>query len=161
MRKAQTLTADYMSGITVFAVVILISISVWNVAEGKKNWSYDIDRMQRKAMYAADTLLKSEGLPSGWTPANVDEIGIAESDHVINGSLVDNMLLVNYDKARSAFGLEIYEFYINITNYTGGQIAGYGMPPQNVRDLAAIQRMALFQNQSPPVRAVITFYVWR
>lgn len=161
MRKAQVLTADYVAGLTIFATVIAIGFLLWNTAEGKKDWAFDIDRMQKKAMAAADALVTGEGLPQGWTPANVEEIGISTSDHVINGTLVDNMLGVSYAKAKNAFGLEVYDFYINITNYTGGAIASYGIPPANARDLVLTQRVAFFKNTSAPVRAIVSLYVWR
>ena len=80
---------------------------------------------------------------------------------MINGTLFDNLLTVNYADARSLFGLEMYEFYINITNQTGGQIASYGSVPQNAEDLALIRRIAFFENDSASVRAILSFYVWR
>ncbi len=161
MKKGQTLTTDYVVSLSIFAVVLIASISLWNVAESKKTWSFDIDRMQKKAMIAADTLVKTSGVPNGWTNESIEEIGISSKDHVINGTLFDNLLTVNYADARSLFGLETYEFYINITNQTGGQIASYGNAPQNAEDLALIRRIAFFENDSTLVRAILSFYVWR
>ena len=161
MKKGQTLATDYVISLSIFAVVLIASISLWNVAESKKTWSFDIDRMQKKAMIAADTLVKTRGVPHGWTNESVEEIGISSRDHVINGTLFDNLLNVNYADARILFGLESYEFYINITNQTSGQVASYGNAPQNAKDLALIRRIAFFENNSAPVRAILSFYVWR
>ncbi|MCK4555019.1 MAG: hypothetical protein KAT83_00275 [Candidatus Aenigmarchaeota archaeon] len=161
MKKGQTLATDYVISLSVFAVILIASISLWNVAESKKTWSFDIDRMQKKAMIAADTLVKTGGVPDGWTNESVEEIGISSRDHVINGTLFGNMLEIPYADARFLFGLETYEFHINLTNQTGWQIASYGSVPQNAEDLALIRRIAFFENNSASVRAILSFYVWR
>lgn len=139
-RKAQTLTADFVAGLSVFAVVIILSMTVWNVAESKKNWGFDIDRMQKKSMTVADALVTGAGEPESWDNETVTLLGFSESDRVLNKTKLFYFRDVPYGDAKALMGLDSDDFRLEITG-TDGKIVSL--------EPSVWGRIAYFATQSP------------
>ena len=83
-RKAQTLTPDFVIRFVIFLAILSMSINLWNIANEKNTWIYDLEDMQLKARITADTLITRPGEPKYWNNETVKFIGFADEDHILN-----------------------------------------------------------------------------
>lgn len=167
-RKGQAFTADFLLSAVLFIIILFAAVELWNITASKysKNDSYGI--MRDKALSITDSLIKTEGYPSGWTNETVRMLGISEGvPNVLDKNKMLEMKNISYSKLRNVFGLSDYEVYLNFTNSSGATIVmngaslEYGLAPFLKKDLVPMKRFVLINDSGNIIRSVLVFMIWR
>jgi hypothetical protein len=162
--KGQVWTLDFIIGLMLFIIVVLLSISMIR----------DIYPSQKKvdvyhdAIYVSDSLLDA-GYPKNWTESDVILPGIAGNNRINETKLAlfDNL---DYYRAKTLLHIESdFIFFIKNTTDTiniSGCVHGYNLTTDadcnpilsdlDYEDLAKIDRMVIYNSTV----MVMTVYVW-
>lgn len=129
--KAQTLYIDFIIGLIIFGVALLIYYS-YNANYQQKDQN-DLDVLISNARSISSALVLS-GYPDDWNSSNFLRIGIAD-DQRLNFTKVKRFKQLNYSAAKRNFAT-FYDYYIhfsdnndNVLNVNG--VCGIGHPEVN------------------------------
>jgi len=163
-KHGQVWTVDFIGGLLLFTLVIIITIKVaFTMAP-----SQDTIIVYRDAVHLSDALL-SQGYPSNWTKENVLLPGIAENNRIDNTKL-EEIKELNYSTVKTLLHVTSdYIFFIrndaNIIN-TGQCVYGYNVPVNanctpilsglHYDNLAKVDRIVIYNS----IVVIMTVYAW-
>ncbi len=96
-QKAQVFYTDFMVGLLIFAVALLIYIAYVS------NYSVKNDGNFNEIVTSISTVsssLVSAGVPSNWNLNNVESIGLTNNDHRIDADKLENFQDMNYNTSK-------------------------------------------------------------
>lgn len=138
--------------------ILLIFLISWNDLSMKWNSSERYRELKTSALYAADSLLTTQGDPKSWEILNltnsidqIKSIGVVNKRGELNNAKLDSLVVYedsNYEDIKQKLGLAKYEINIrvmgsndNITYYVFGE-----ENPQNNKETAIIERLAVLND---------------
>ena len=163
-KRGQVWTVDFIGGLLLFTLVILITIKVaFTMAP-----SQDSIIVYRDAVHLSDALL-SQGYPLNWTDEDVLLPGIAENNRIDNTKL-EEISELNYSNVKTLLHVTSdYIFFIrNDTNTinTGQCVYGYDVPVNanctpilsglHYDNLAKVDRIVIYNSTV----VIMTVYTW-
>ncbi|MFH1106796.1 MAG: hypothetical protein V1787_02775 [Candidatus Micrarchaeota archaeon] len=164
-------TSDFVLSLAIFMIVLALAAPLWDHVRAQAAYSSVQYRIQADALAASDALVRSPGNPRDWDAASVMSMGLADEEHMLNGtkvSMMFNMLKADYPAAKGRMGLAPYDLNISITDGNGQTIDLQGNETGFASDapvsVAAfnVRRIALLEANSTHRQIVnINLVVWR
>lgn len=122
-RKGQMLSPDFVLGLVIFSIVLIIGFTLWDVSYRRSVWFYDIELMQDKALYASSKLLNTPGVPQDWDTTNVVMVGLKDNESLaLDADKILNFRRLGYNNSRELLGIGSFDYYINVTDSSGKQL---------------------------------------
>lgn len=165
-KSGQTMAFDFFISISMFLLVMGMSIVAMNYIDGQLKSNQEEALMRTAAVTASEVLLKTEGSPREWNTTNVKSVGLL-SGEFLNESKVIAFVSMDYSPARSTLGIRQYELYVNFTSINSsilnlrGRELSFGSDPIVSSQIIKVQRAALIDSNGTRKTAVINFVVWR
>ena len=140
-QKAQISTLDLVIAVSIFIFILLTIMGAWNNTRLKIDLFEDKRKIYQKGLDVAEMLVKTQGDPVNWgelsvvDSSNVDAIGIASEDNVLDPEKLDKLGEIDYGELRRILGLSREEFNLTIYNISGGSensLYSFGQPPFNL-----------------------------
>lgn len=163
MKKAQIWTVDFILGVSMFVILLVIGLSLFLTI----NTDNDFEDATREAIYISNVLM-SEGSPSTWNSSTVIAPGLL-SDGVLNNTKLESFSEFTYAELKSFFAIRNdFSFFIrDDTGFinTGRCSYGFDFPNDNCeplfeeleyQNLVVINRFVAINNSIKN----LVLYVW-
>lgn len=115
LSRGQIFTTDIVIAVSIFVVALVFLISIWNSIL-LDNAALQRSDMKLSLLKATDALVKSQGMPAGWNESNVVLVGLAVWDRTIDARKLASFLAMDYNKSKSALGVQGYDYYFRLIN---------------------------------------------
>lgn len=116
-KRAQVWTLDFTISLLIFLSAVSAIIFAWNYILSNTLETRTMDEMQLKALAISDSAIRTSGIPHNWNETNVEVIGIATEENILNITKVNsfvNMLDTDYDNTRGRLDIGFYGFYFEL-----------------------------------------------
>ncbi|MFB6166850.1 MAG: hypothetical protein ABEJ62_01150 [Candidatus Nanohaloarchaea archaeon] len=157
-RRGQMFSTDFVASAFVFLVILNIAFFTWNTAYEQQSRFMEEKAMRQEAFHLASLMVRTPGYPEDWNSTNVEIVGLAEPDHVIQDPKVQEMKDVGYSDLRAVMGLERTEFFLNVTtpSYSGT----VGKPPTGAGDIVVEERAVIVNSSNLFERGRLRLLLW-
>src|SRR3989344_564481 len=123
-KKGQVQSLDLFVSATVFIVLIVTLILVWDNFSKRLDAKVSYEDLSEKAIKITDVLVETRGVPDQWEndadKANV--IGLVSNDRVLSNNKIEEFIDMEYDDVKKLFNIEAYDFYFKIIDSNGAII---------------------------------------
>ncbi len=156
-KNGQVSSIDLLISAIVFLMIFISIRGIWieNLNEGQASLnSYELEL---KTIQAVNCLLKTPGFPVDWNSSSVELIGLAKKPFVLSEDKVDEFLLLDYNNAKKALGIEGYEFNLSIFDSALDENKFFGLSPTQNSVVYSLNRKVIFRGVSANARISI-FY---
>jgi len=159
--KAQLWSLDFTGSILIFVISVVIMFFAFNLSVSQIAEQTELTNIEDAALEVTDALIRTGGLPADWNIGNVEVIGLAERENVINKSKIFNFISLNYNTSKTLLGIANYDYYFEIihlnnsviridgTNLTGGE--NY----TSAKTLIPVERYILFETQPAKLKFIL------
>ena len=148
--RAQIWSMDFIASITIFILMFSVVVFSWNYINTQNTERSLFSDMQVLGLDVSDIIVRIPGNPEDWNESNVQSIGLATRENVLNETKVEQFISMDYDTTRSLLGLSNKEFYFSV-EYLNGTIVEYngknmtaGTYPINHTTSVPVYRTVLF-----------------
>lgn len=163
MKHAQVWSMDFISSIIIFFLVVSVTIFAWNYTINKNTEQVNFNEMENKALMISDIIIRSQGQPPDWDTGNVQTIGLASEENVINQTKTLQFITMDYNIIRQLWGIRSYNFYLEMqyingtTIQTNGNNITKGTYPINTsRFVVPVERYVLYNGKV----SKLSFILW-
>lgn len=143
-RKAQVWYTDFMVGILILTVMIVVYFQFVS------NFSFEsegsLDDLTRDAKIISNSLM-TQGYPLDWNSTNVSRIGIVDGDNRLNISRLSEFKSIDYNETKNIFSISSdYFIYFEKQDQkeTLGGVEDIGVNETDPLKLAAITRIVFY-----------------
>jgi len=165
LKKGQIVELDFFMAIIIFGFILVIIFLAWNTYSEKINTELDHNTDLIKAYHLSDLLSKYPGRPSSWeqnialVTSNVNAIGLAYSDRIIDDNKLSTFLTLDYDLSKDIMNINSYEYYFKISKMKDGTFdssleKGIKIDEENI---IAIRRYVIYNG----TEAIMEFWLQR
>jgi hypothetical protein len=157
-KKGQVWYIDFMVGLMVFVVVVVIYFEyVDNLSSKEENIMDDLIINSK----AITNSLVAEGYPKDWNTSNVVKIGLTEGNQRINTTKLNQFISMDYIETKSKLRTS-YNYYMFLEYKNGSKIKlngsdEYGYKSLNPSKLVQTTRLLIYN--STIIRMVV--HVWQ
>lgn len=138
IRKGQISVIDFLLAISLYAVILALTISLVTVEQGNSR-----SRSRQEALWAAgtaitDTLAMSSGVPTNWETniASTQAIGLADTANRLSVLKVTKFVTLDYNTSKTLMGLPRgTDYHFSITDTNGTVLKQSGID-SNVSDIS-------------------------
>jgi hypothetical protein len=164
--RAQAWSFDFMASVVVFFVILTILFFAWEYITFQNEDLIIFNEMENSALSIADTLIRTPGFPEHWNETNVQIMGLASEENVLNETKILMFVQMDYDYAKRILGVPAYHFYFQVLylNDTQAKANGtdlvLGLDPLNYTNstmVIPIERHIIFDSRVASLR----FILWR
>ena len=154
MSKGQIIMNDLFIALSLFLVVIVFTVLLFNNYSVHLNEEIETNDMLITAFQISDVLVSNSGYPSKWEEniSSTKNIGLATKDRIISKDKLNNFTNLDYDTSRGLLKL-YYNFYINLKDLDNNTIATYGYI--NGEKIVNIKREVFYEGEE----AILEFAV--
>lgn len=167
-KKGQIWSLDFISGITLMSLLIMLFILEWNYLSIRWNTSASYREMFGGALFAAEALFTSPGNPVGWEKLavmnedNLFSIGLINQRNELDSQKLARLSSLNdsagYELVRTKLGIPGYQLHLNITDLEGNMTYyEYGVPSA-LNNSVVVERFVLVNGTTA---AKAKMEVWR
>ncbi len=165
-RKAQAWSFDFMASVIMFFMILTVLFFTWEYTSLQSNDHVMFNDMESSALTLADSMIRSRGFPRDWNGSNIQVLGLASEENVLNETKMLMFVQMDYGDAKRILGIPAYEFYFRILHLNGTQAWANntelltGLDPtvfQNSTMVVPIERCILFDHSV----AKLSFMLWR
>lgn len=164
MRKAQVAVIDLFIALSIFILLIMIIVYLWNDYNTRINEDVEYERMQLAAYQITNQLIKTQGIPRAWEkdPLNFEEIGLVTIDRNLSAEKVDTFVTLSrtnnqYNLIKQSFNLEGYGYNFNITTLSNEDIKSSGGTPKGTEEVIGIERYVMYNGEKTSFK----FKIWK
>ncbi len=157
-KKSQLAIMDAIMAISVFVLLIMSVVFIWNDYSVRLGEKININRMQIKAFQITNSLIKTAGVPTAWevNSTNVEHIGLATKDRSLSKEKVNAFINLSYNKTREVFNINMeYDFYFRLKDLKNNTINITGLSPRNT--IINLQKPVLYENKE----SIMEFALWK
>lgn len=155
---------DFAVSVVIFAFVVSIVVFAWNYSTQNSMDQVNFNILQNDVMMISDSLIRVSGLPEDWNDTNVQVIGLADEENVLNSTKVLRFIGLDYGFTKSILGIGNYDFYFDIRypNNTIMEISGTtltkGIHPvgQDSRIVVPVERYVILNGNVGKME----FFLW-
>lgn len=122
-KKGQIFTTDFMISVAVFIGVLITIITLWNGIDIHIKEVESRREMHSIAISVSDALIRSPGFPPSWNSTNVQSIGLAKEEYVLDQQKLMSLIGLDYDTARSIMRLGNYHMLIYVSDISGHNVS--------------------------------------
>jgi len=112
--KAQIWSLDFALSLLIFMSALFAMALAWNFISASTLQNQELKELHMKAMTLSDALIRTSGIPQDWNATNVQIIGLAQDENVLNATKVDYFTTMDYDRARALMDIGQYNFYFEV-----------------------------------------------
>lgn len=169
--KGQLFSSDFVVSMMVFMGILGLGVFALNEAVSGQTRFNEHNRMVKEAYRTSDLLVRTPGYPEGWTSSNVQIVGLAESNHVLeNAKLQEFENIPTYEEKKGVLELSQWEF--NMTVRVNGSVAtvrtatglldpSFGRPVwANATDVAPAKRSVVVNTTDGMTPGTLEVVVW-
>jgi len=152
---------DFVISAVIFLLVIVLVIFAWNYTNSQVAEQIEFNEIESTALTVSDSLIRTSGIPADWNQTNVNVIGLAIEDNILNDTKASRFVNLSYADARVLL-VGKYNFYFELDHINGtiivynGTNMTAGIYPANSAIIVPVERYVLYQNK--PAR--MKFIVW-
>ena len=163
-RKGQVWSFDFIASVTIFFMVLMVLFFVWEYTTLQNNDQIVFNDMESTALDTIDTMIRVRGFPEQWDSSNVEVLGLASEENVLNESKLLEFVSMDYYNSRRVLGILGYGFYFQVLNlndtqaYSGSTALLTGADPlaSSATAIVPVERYVLFDHKVAKVR----FTLW-
>jgi len=164
--RGQAWSMDFMSSVIVFFMIVIVLFFVWEYIVYQNTEQMIFNEMESKGMFIVDTIIRTPGYPVNWDAGNVEILGLATDENVLNESKLISFVSLDYDDSRRLMGVPSYNFFFQIVDLNGTQSQASGVDLVSGSDpvgmtnstvVVPTERYVLFDHKVAKVR----FILWR
>lgn len=155
-KKSQVWFIDFMVGVMIFVVVIIIYYdSINNITENPTKISAEL-LLDAKSI--SNSLL-TIGYPPDWNQTNVSIIGLTDGRQRIIQNKLDMLSNMTYSDVRTKIR-STYDYYISLEHFNNTRILingsnGIGLVPNNTKNLVTISRIVIYNSALANMRVSV------
>ena len=146
--KAQLFTTDMMVAVVLIALMLGLVMVFWTFGGEEINKRQERAEMQRAALDASSYLIK---------------VVLVNDTNIFDKQRLTELVDCAYNQTRADFGLAGYEFYLNFSKATGGDLyipAGAvicGKFYENSTDVVWTRRIGIYENKE----VIMSLAIWK
>jgi len=114
--RGQISSIDLLVAILLFVLIFFSMRNIWIDNLSSALIESNKFQIQVLSSEALDSLLKTPGYPTNWTSQNVQLIGLADKENVLNSIKVNSFKSLDYETAKSKLGLTLYDFSFDLNS---------------------------------------------
>ncbi|MFH1255983.1 MAG: hypothetical protein V1494_01690 [Candidatus Diapherotrites archaeon] len=153
--RGQIFSTDFLIAISVFMVVLILSIAFLNDSLLRVESIERFNGLQEAAAAASDSLVLSVGVPFNWqnkaSLSDVNAIGLADSANFLDSAKLQRFSDLNasdYNAVKEILGVSKFGLFVSINSLQNSQrLFAFGLSPDSNAEVASIQRLALLGNE--------------
>lgn len=152
---------DFFASLVVFGVILVIFLSTWNsVLDNQVGYAQE-EKIDLRATHTTAFLVTTPGFPDNWEEEGVDpEIpGFASPSNILQIEKLDAFQDIEYAEQRRL--LQTRNFYLDITDIEGNEIASFGRSYENATDVYPYRRTVQVNQSGNLEQAEMRYIVWR
>ena len=158
-RKAQVWSMDFALSLTIFMSALLTVAFAWNYISANSIGTQQMQELQLKALTLSDSLIRTPGIPVDWNETNVQVLGLASEENVLNVTKVRflvNMSKNDYNRMLGLMDIGFYDFYFEVEDLNGSMFENTTTPvDQNSPIIVPIERYTIYNGRIAKARFVI------
>jgi len=139
---------DFVASLVIFFLVLIPLLFVWNYVNLQNMEQRTFDEIETLALKISDSLIRTKGIPENWNSSNVNVIGLAEEENVLNATKVSEFLYMGnseYDLTKSIL-IGKYDFFFSVTDLNGTSYGTIGSKPAD-RTIVPVERYCLYNER--------------
>jgi hypothetical protein len=163
-RRAQAWSFDFMASVTIFFLILVVLFFVWEYTAFQNTDQMVFNDMEDRALITVDTIIRVKGFPEDWNDSNVEVLGLASEENVLNESKILMLVDMDYQTAKRLLGIYDYNFYFQLVHLNDSQAYANGTalvtgldPTPNSTAVVPVERYILFDHKVAKLR----FMLWR
>ncbi len=159
MKQGQVIITDILIAVGLSVVVLAFLLVTLNYYNQKLAYDIEFTDMHNKALYIADFLAFSPGVPSNWSPTSFILPGVAAEDRRVSYPKLLNFSQTDKMQVKDAFKIRQYNYsLIMYYQHNNTPIVGAGETWAGQSNIsAASRRIVIYGNET----AYIDFIIWR
>jgi len=114
MNKGQVWSFDFAVSVVIFFTVVSMVLFSWNYIGAKHVEQMIFNEMESVTVGISDSLIRTTGYPEEWNKTNVQIIGLADEENILNQTKIQYFVNMSYDSIRATLGIMNYNFYLGI-----------------------------------------------
>jgi len=147
-RKAQAWSLDFITSMAIFLLVLVTLYFVWNYVNVQNMEQKTLDEIETTALAVSDSLIRTGGLPEDWNTTNVNIIGLAQEENVLDPEKVSYFLSMgssNYNLTKNILTGK-YDFFFSMTDLNGTSYGTIGSVPAD-RTVVPVERYCSYKGR--------------
>jgi hypothetical protein len=128
-KKGQVAVLDLFVSALVFGILVATIMVTWNSYGVKIDKQLDYNTNLLRAYHISDLLTRFPGKPSFWGlqhalgPQDVEIIGLAKSDRILDTVKVISFKNMDYNESKQKLGISSYEYYFRVSKLDGSDFS--------------------------------------
>jgi len=154
--RAQIWSLDFALSLLIFMSALFAMVLAWNFISASTLQNQEMKELQLKVLTLSDSLIRTSGIPPDWNTTNVQIIGLAQDENVLNATKVDYFVGMDYDTARVLMDIGQYNFYFEVVDLNNTVQKNTTVPISNQSALVVpVERYAIYDDVIVKVRFII------
>jgi hypothetical protein len=148
VKKGQIWSLDFITSVIVFLIVLIPLLFVWSYINVQNEQEIRMNDIESLALSVSDALIRTKGFPEGWDASNVETMGLASEENVLNDTKVSYFVTMGnneYNRTRAIL-TGSYDFFFNLTDLNGSSYGTIGSKPAD-RITVPIERYCLYNER--------------
>lgn len=139
---------DFVASLVIFLLVLIPLLFVWNYINIQNMEQRTFDEIETLALKVSDSLIRTKGIPENWNSSNVNVIGLASEENVLNFAKVSEFIYMGNNEYTLTKNILIgkYDFFFSITDLNGTQYGTIGNKPAD-RTIVPVERYCMYNER--------------
>ena len=157
LNKGQFFAPDFLASMAMLGFMLTIFFVSWNTIIEHQLTDQEERELYKDSQRTVKTLISSEGAPTNWTSENIEVIGFAKEENVLNETKIREFKKLNYQEQQSL--LRAANFQIKIEDQHNNELYEIGQEIEGDK-IYSINREAIIQNNQTQQRVNLGYIVW-
>ena len=151
--RAQLWSSDLAVSVLIFFSAFAVIMFSWNYVIVQNAEQAGVREMEVLALAISDQIIRIPGLPENWNSSNIDVLGLASEENILDDSKIEEFLGLDYQRAKGLLGIGIYEFQLQVKHLNNsiaqtllGTEISYGLTPSDARVIVPVERYTMLNN---------------
>ncbi|MBI4021538.1 MAG: hypothetical protein HY369_04810 [Candidatus Aenigmarchaeota archaeon] len=128
--RGQVWSLDFTASLVIFVTTVVLLLFAFNLLLADAASQQRLTVMQDVGLEVTDGLLRSPGVPDGWTAGTVEVIGFARQvpvtnfsidvfENILNDTKVIAFVGLDYDTSQQLMGISNYDYFFRMEHLNG------------------------------------------
>jgi len=147
-KRGQAWSMDFVTSLVIFFLVLIPLLFIWNYVNIQSAEQRTLDEIEMLALTVSDSLIRTKGVPENWNSSNVNVIGLAEEENILDPEKVSEFLSMGnnqYSLTKSILTGK-YDFFFSITDLNGTVYGTIGNKPPD-RTVVPVERYCQYKGR--------------
>ena len=162
MKKAQLWSTDFSISVVIFFSVMMLVVFAWSFVGYQNQQRINFNEMENTAHIISDSMVRTAGEPISWNQTNVETIGLASDENILNMDKVDYFINMSYAEIVSKLGVqgnlyfELRDISGNvIQNLNGDNITKGTYPTASATMVVPVERYCIYDDEVATLRLIM------